>query len=386
MGPTYNSMSPDKGLLKEWPAGGPQLLWKTTEIGHGYSMPTIGNDTVYITGDVDGTLTVFAYDLAGKQKWKGDAGPGYTVASNFPGARTSVTIDGDRLYVFSAVGRLTCLDAATGKPKWAKEAREFGGRAPNWAYAESVTIYKDWALFTPGGQNCVVALNKNTGETVWQSTGCNFPAHYSSLLPVEFAGVQVFIAATGGGIAIFDARDGKCLFSNPFAARNTASCPSPVYSDGYVFWSPGYNKGGICLKLKKVGDTVGADVAWTTRDVGNGSAEQGGYIIDNGYIYGNRNNGWTCLELATGKPLWTDNAGKIGKGSITYADGMYYLMSEKNGNAALAELTPKGLQLKGTVQVEGDPKLNSWAHPVIVGGRMYLRNDTNLYCFDVKAK
>jgi len=380
LGANHDAKSADKGLLKEWPAGGPKLLWKVDNIGRGFSGVAVADNTVYITGDVDGTLNIFAFDMTGKPLWKAENGSGYNVEGNYPGSRATPTIDGESLYLYSGVGRLGCFDAKTGQPKWKREAGEFGGRQPNWGFAESVLIYKDWAVFTPGGANCIVALEKNTGKTVWQSKGFNGAAQYGSILPVEFEGVPLFIAGTHGGIVIVDARDGKVLFSNRFAAGNVASCPTPAYADGHVFWSVGYGKGNICLKLKKAGGSVSAAVAWSNREM---SCHHGGYIIDNGYVYGNHNDGWSCLDLKSGERQWFDRAGSIGKGSVTYADGMLYLFSENNGNLALASFTPQGLQIKGKLKVDGTGP--SWAHPVITGGRLYVRYDRNLYCFDVKG-
>ena len=147
-----------------------------------------------------------------------------------------------------------------------------------------------------------------------------------------------------------------------------------------MFWANGYVKGGICLKLakNKKDNKITADVAWTTKDM---DCHHGGYIIHEGYIYGNHNGGWSCLDLKTGKRMW--NAKGVGKGSLCFADGMLYLFSENNGRGGLATCSPDGMEMKGTLQVAG--KEPSWAHPVVIGGRLYLRYDTNLYCFDVKT-
>ena len=171
--------------------------------------------------------------------------------------------------------------------------------------------------------------------------------------------------------------NGKLLWSNDWSAGNTANCPTPAYADGYVFWANGYGKGGICLKLKKDDDKVAADVAWKTNDM---VCHHGGYVIHKGYIYGNHEGGWTCLDLKTGKKKWNEKA--VGKGSLCFADGMLYLFSEDGGKAGLATCSPEGLKVKGKVKVKGDGP--SWAHPVVVGGRLYLRYDNHLYCFSVK--
>jgi outer membrane protein assembly factor BamB len=189
----------------------------------------------------------------------------------------------------------------------------------------------------------------------------------------------LIVTGTRAGIACFSLKTGQALWSNDWCTGNTANCPDPAYSDGHVFWANGYRKGGICLKLEASGDKVSADEAWTTDEM---VCHHGGYIIHEGYIYGNHNAGWSCLNLKTGERKWHERA--VGKGSLCFADGMLYLFSERGGKAALATCSPEGLTVKGNVTVEGSGP--SWAHPVVIGGRLYLRYAENLYCFDVKAK
>jgi outer membrane protein assembly factor BamB len=376
-GPNHDDKSPDKGLLKEWPPEGPPLLWKVDGIGRGFSSVSVSGGKVYVTGDTGGRLAVFAFDMTGKplgkidhdQAWTGDPG----------GARATPTIDSGKLYILSGHGLLGCYEAATGRKVWTRAMKEFAGGVPGWGYSESVLILGNLAIATPGGKNCIVALDKATGRTVWMSRGYEAPANYGSCVPFTFQGVPQIAAGTGGGIVGVDARTGEALWSNGFAAGNTANCPTPAYSDGLVFWANGYGKGGICMRLSVAGGRASADEAWTTPDM---DCHHGGYIIDNGYIYGNAGGGWACLELKSGNRKWY--AEGVGKGSLTWADGMLYLFGENNGRAALATCSPQGLKIKGDFKVKGSGP--SWAHPVVIGGRLYLRYDANLYCFDVKAK
>jgi len=374
-GPTLDNKSPDTGLLKQWPAAGPKLLWKTDGIGQGFSTVAVANGMIYTTGDLDGKLTIFAFDSSGKPEW---SKPHDQEWANDPGgSRSTPTIDSGKLYILSAHGLIGCYNAKTGEKIWTRRMQEFGGSPHGWGYAESVLIQGKLALVTPGGKNCIVALDKTTGQTVWMSKGFSAPPNYGSLMPFTFQGVPLIVAGTGGGLFCVDARNGQLQWSNDFCAGNTANCPTPAYSNGYVFWANGYGKGGICMKLKKVGNKVDADVAWTTGDM---DCHHGGYVILDGYIYGNNGGGWTCLKLTDGTKTWNDRG--VGKGSICYADGMLYLFSENSGQMGLASFSPQGMQLKGKFNVRGEGP--SWAHPVVVGGRLYLRYDQNLYCFDVK--
>jgi len=374
LGPNRDGKSLDTGLLKEWPAEGPKLLWKADGIGVGFSSVAVVGGKVYITGDQDGKLMIFAFDLEGKPLWKTDHGQ----ARGGPeGSRASPVIDNGNLYLLGGHGLIGCYDAQSGAKKWSHTAKEFGGSSGGWGYAESVLIYKNMAIFKPGGKNCVVALDKTSGETIWKSTGFDAGPEYSSCIAVTFEGQPLIISGSNQGIFAVDADNGNLLWSNGWSANNTANCPTPAYADGHVFWSNGYGKGGICMKLKKEAGKVAAEKAWTTKDL---VCHHGGYVIHEGYIYGNHDGGWTCHELTTGKKTWYERA--VGKGSLCFADGMLYLFSEDRGQAALATCSPAGLQLKGKVQVEGREK--SWAHPVVVGARLYLRYHTHLYCFDVK--
>ena len=341
----------------------------------GFSSVAVAGGKVYISGDQGGKLMLFAFDLDGKQLWKAPHGAG---RGGPDGSRASPVIDDGHVYLLSGNGLLGCFDAQSGAKKWSKSARDFGGSPGGWGYAESVLIYKNLAIFKPGGKNCIVALDKTTGETVWKSTGFDAGPEYGSCIPVTFEDQTMIVTGTNRGIFAVDAQSGKLLWSNDWSAGNTANCPTPAYADGHVFWSNGYGKGGICLKLAKDGDKVVADVAWKTKDL---VCHHGGYVIHEGHIYGNHDGGWACLDLKSGRKKWHEKA--VGKGSLCFADNMLYLFSENGGQAGLATCSPEGLKLKGKVKVKGNGP--SWAHPVVVGGRLYLRYDTHLYCFDVKS-
>ncbi|MGA2256776.1 MAG: PQQ-binding-like beta-propeller repeat protein [Thermoguttaceae bacterium] len=373
-GPNHDGKSPDTGLLQEWPKQGPKLLWQADGIGVGFSSVAVAGDKIYITGDQNGKLMLSALDLDGKQLWKIPHGGS---RGGPDGSRASPVIDNGNVYLLNGNGLVGCFDANSGEKKWSKAASDFGGSSGGWGYAESVLIYNGLAIFKPGGKNCIVALDKTTGKTVWKSTGFDAGPEYGSCIPVTFEGQTIIVTGTSRGIVAVDAQSGELLWSNDWSAGNTANCPTPAYADGHIFWSNGYGKGGICLKLTKDGDKVVADVAWKTKDL---VCHHGGYVIHEGYIYGNHEGGWTCLDLKSGQKKWEERA--VGKGSLCFADNMLYLFSENAGAAGLATCSPDGMELKGKVKVKGDGP--SWAHPVVVGGRLYLRYDTHLYCFDVK--
>ncbi len=374
LGPNHDGKSLDTGLLKEWPDGGPALLWEASGIGVGFASVAVTGGKVYVTGDKDGKLILTTFDIDGKQLWQAPCGKS---RGGPDGSRSSPVIDHGNIYILDGNGLMGCYDQATGKKKWTRESRQWGGGPGGWGYAESPLVLGKLVVFKPGGKNCIVALDKTTGKTVWESTGFEAGPEYGSCIPVAFAGKKMIVTGTNRGIVAVDAQSGKLLWSNDWSAGNTANCPTPAYADGYVFWANGYGRGGICLKLAKDGDEVVAEVAWKTHDM---VCHHGGYVIHEGYIYGNHEGGWTCLDLKTGQKKWHERA--VGKGSLCFADDMLYLFSEDAGQAGLATCSPDGLQLKGKVKVKGNGP--SWAHPVVIGGRLYLRYDTHLYCFDVK--
>ncbi|MCX7935865.1 MAG: PQQ-like beta-propeller repeat protein, partial [Planctomycetota bacterium] len=266
-GPNRDGRSPDKGLLKEWPAEGPKMVWRVDTVGIGFASVAVSRGVVYTAGDIDGKQMVLALDAAdGKVKWRAEVGAACT-AGGYNGSRGTPAIDGDYVYYLSGEGIISCLAAKDGSKKWSRRMSEFGGKMPSWGYAESVLIYGDKAIVTPGGATCLVALDKKTGKEEWKSSGFNAPAHYSSCIVATWDKKDMVINGTGGGIVGVDARTGRTLWFSDFCKGNTANCPTPVFSDGRVFWANGYGKGGVCLKLEDKGKDIAATAAWTTSEM-----------------------------------------------------------------------------------------------------------------------
>ncbi len=375
-GPNRNGKSADTGLLKAWPEGGPKLLWKVTDIGKGFSTVTVSKGVVYTAGHAGENLTIFAFDINGKPKWKVAQGPAVKVAH--PGSRSTPVISDGKLYLTGAGGLVTCHSITNGKEVWKKDMRALGGKPGNWGYAESVLILDTMAVFTPGGKNALVALNKATGKEIWKSD-VQANTHYSSPIAVKEGNSTIIVQGSGSGIFAVNARDGKKIWMDEFCKKNTANCPDPAYSDGHLFWANGYGKGGICFKVECKNGAWSFTEAYRTKDM---VCHHGGYVIEKGYVYGNHGGGWSCLDLKTGQVKWNDKG--VGKGSLCFADGMLYLFGERGGQAGLAAATPDAFKMSGQVKVAGNGP--SWAHPVVADGKLFLRYDTNLYCFDVKAK
>lgn len=377
-GEQRDGKSQDTGLLERWPADGPKLQWRVRNIGVGFSSVAVKDGRVYVTGAIDGKLTIHALDARnGDPLWQISHGTAWS--KNYPGARATPTIDEGRLFLLSGLGKIACYAAADGDKIWTREMSDFGSRPPGWGFAESVLIARNLAVITPGGSKCIVALDKKTGRTRWTSEGNGGGAQYGSCLLAFHNKVPMLIAGTRSGLVAVHPAKGRVLWTNDFSTDNTANCPTPAYSDGYVFWATGYGKGGICLKLSARDGNVRAREAWRTADM---VCHHGGYVIQDGYIYGNHGNGWACLELKTGRKMWYGPG--VGKGSLCLADGMLFLFGEKGGEAGLAVASPDRFEMRGRFRVEGSG--TSWAHPVVAGGRLYLRYAYNLYCYDVSGR
>jgi outer membrane protein assembly factor BamB len=351
------------------------LLWKAEDIGKGYSTVAIGWGTIYTTGDVEGKLRLFAFGLDGQPRWQQDQDKAWE--KPVPGARATPTLQDGKLYLMSGHGLVVCRDAQDGSLIWERRMGGFGGKVPQWGYSESVLIHDGKAIITPGGRQCVVALSAATGETVWTSEGIQAGAEYGSCIVVRRPQVTMVVGVTKPGLVAVRADNGEKLWTNDYSRGGGVNVPTPVFGDGHLFWPNGFSKGAICLRL---GDDGMPTVAWTTDQ--DRECHLGDFVLDGGYLYGHHGGHWKCIDLRTGEVKWKGKG--VGNGSVCWADGMLYLFSEGGGVAGLAVCTPDGFEPRGRFRVEG--KGRSWAHPVVIGGRLYLRYDTTLYCFDVRGK
>jgi outer membrane protein assembly factor BamB len=388
-GPQRNGISQEKGLLKEWPKGGPRLVWQVKEIGFGYSTPAVVGERIYLLSNT-GLENEFVQALSvkdGKQLWSTRLGKvgNPNQQPSYPGARSTPTVDGRLLYALGSDGDLACLEAATGKVRWRKNLRtEFGGRPGEWAYSESPLIDGDVLVCTPGGsQATLVALNKRTGEVLWKSAvPGGDEAGYASPIVVEVDGVRQYVQFLQKGLVGVEAKSGKFLWRDDRAARNNpSSITTPVVYGGYVY-SAGGLTGGSIAQLKRNGDVFEVSPISFSRRLPNGI---GGAVLLDGHLYGTSGSTLLCVEFATGAVKWQDRS--VGPASLCYADGRLYLHGE-NGDVALVEPTPEGYREKGRFTPPDPPdrgRSQAWCYPVVANGRLYIRDLGTLWCFDVKG-
>jgi outer membrane protein assembly factor BamB len=382
-GPDGTRISRETGLLKEWPASGPRLIWTANNLGGGYGSIAVAADRVFLQGARESSSTVLALNRAdGKEVWAKALGPVATRMRTSMGAgpRGTPTVDGDLLFVLTENGDLACLKASDGATVWQLNIlSEFGGSQLSWLISESPMVDGPHLVVSPGGPGAgMVKLDKMTGKTVWKSQGLGDTAAYSSITIADVQGVRTYLTFTAQAGVGVRASDGKLMFRYPKAVNNVANIATPVFFNNKVFFTSGYGAGGGLLDLTaKDGEVVASEV-YHTNDMRN---HHGGVVLVDGYLYGFNDLILTCLEFATGKVMWRDRS--VGKGSVTYADGHLYVQGE-NSMFALAEATPLGYREKGRFAFPEKGQL-SWAHPAISDGRLYVRNQDTLLVYDIKA-
>jgi len=380
-GPERTSLSKETGLMKTWPATGPTVAWTVSNLGPGYGSLAIKDDRIYTQGVKGKESVVFCLNRAdGKPVWSQALGQTRD-QDRGPGPRGTPTVDGDRLYALSENGDLACLKIKDGSVAWRRNIlKDFGGSNITWLISESPLVDGNRLIVTPGGDGAsIVALDKMTGSPVWTSKELSDPAGYSSCVAADVGGVRTIIGFTGRAAVGLRASDGKLMWRYETVSNRTANIATPIFHDNKVFYSSAYGTGCALLGLTAQGGEVKAQEIYFNRDMQN---HHGGLVLVNGYLYGFSNAILTCMEFATGKTVWRDRS--VGKGTLTYADGHLYLLSEGNV-VGLAEATPEGYKEKGRFNIS-DQGYPSWAHPVVCGGKLYVRNQGVLTAYDVKAR
>ena len=393
-GPARNGTSQETGLLKQWPAEGPKLIWQVNDIGDGYSTPAIVGKRIYLMSN-RGMENEFVQALStqdGKPVWTTRVGNVGNPNQNppYPKARSTPTVDGDFIYALGSDGDIACLETKSGKIRWQKSIRkEFGGQPGEWAYAESPLVDGDVVVITPGGAEAtIVALNKKTGAVIWKSAiPGGDPAGYASAIVVQGGGRKQYVQLLSKGIVGVDAKTGQFLWRYAEAAKGPAQYFTPVARDEYVYGGAlGVGGGLVRLKLDQGG--VAAEQVYFTRGLPNGI---GGAVLVGEYLYGTEVGATlVAAEFATGKVKWQDKS--IGWSSIASADGLLFLHGT-SGVVALVEATPEGYREKGRFTPPAQPKHSqagpfpegSFAYPVIANGRLYIRDLGTLWAYDIKA-
>jgi outer membrane protein assembly factor BamB len=386
-GPKIDNKSPDTGLLKEWPEGGPARLWEATGIGEGYSTVAIVGNRIYTTGEIDGDCVITALDMDGNTVWTRANGKAWD--GSYPGTRSTPTIVAGLLYHLSGVGNLICLKADTGEVVWSVNIFErFDGRNITWGLAESPLVVADAVICTPGGEEVsMAALDRMTGETVWKCKGTGDRPGYASPILVDCDGMQQIVTAMSESIVGVRASDGTLLWRYPHKVYTDQNTTTPLFQDGFLIISACVKKGTTSLRLQVSGDKCSVEQHWHSKTLDN---KQGGIVLLDGRLYGyaefQRSAPWVCLDFESGETIFQGapvrSAYKYKNGCLTCADGMLYLYSD-NGNMALVKPRDTQFDVAGRLTIEDPGERPTWAHPVVFGGRLYVRYGNRLGAYRV---
>ena len=388
-GPNRTGIYPDKGLLKQWPEGGPQLVLEIKGFGKGYSQPVVYKDVIYITGIKHDTLDVIsAFDLKGKLLWE----KAYSSAwiKSYSSTRCTPTIQNDRIYLVGGIGTICCLDARNGKEIWSQDPQtEFSGEYHMWGIAESVLLTDNAALYVTGGSKAsVVAYDKISGKLLWSAKSLGGQRAYASSMLIERNNLKIVLAQTCNDLIGINAANGDVLWNfnvepfHTFPNGKGVNTNDPIYSNGEIFITSGYKHPALMFSLAEDGRSV--KLKWQNDSM---NVHHGGAILLNGNIYGsnwltNTKGHWVSVNWQTGKTNWVKDW--FNKGSIAYADGMLYYYDDKNGNVALVQPDPNDLKIISTFKVDkGDGPY--WAHPAIYNGLLYIRHGDILLIYNIKA-
>ena len=401
-GSNRDGRSPETDLLQEWPEGGPPLAWKASGVGSGFSSISVVGGRIFTMGDLEDGQHVFALkEDGGEILWKTKVGPIHE--DEYGGPRSTPTTDGDLIYMTNTEGDVICLEAASGKEVWRVSMTENyesylmkAMGSYDWKYAESPLVDGDQVVVTPGHIRAVmVALNKKTGEEIWMTRGGRIGplgsdgAAYSSIVVTEIAGVRQYVQLVGRGVIGVDAATGEMLWSYNRVANDIANIATPIVTGNHVFASTGYGTGAALLEISRNEETE----EWEAREVYFLEADtlqnhHGGLILDQGTIYtgSGHNKGFpVAVAFDSGEVAWGPirNDGQS-SAAITYADGRVYFRYQ-NGLMILVEANPEEYIEHGSFPIP-DAKKPSWSHPVVANGKLYLREQDNLFSYDITAQ
>lgn len=378
-GPNRDGISKERGLRKSWPSGGPPLAWRGSGAGEGYSSFAVADGRLYTMGARGNTEYVVAFDVAtGKQLWTAANGPRFS-NDRGDGPRGTPTVEGGRVYAYGASGGVSARDAATGKTIWSVNVlRQFGGSNITWGLSESPLVLEDRILVNAGGSGAsVVALKKTDGSPIWKSQSDE--SGYSSAVVQDVGGIRQAIFFTGERVIGVDVRDGRLLWSYDRVANRTANVATPIVRRNRVFVSSDYGTGAALLEMAAGEGGVTAREVYFTRDMRNHHASS---VLVGDYLYGFSGAILTAMRFDTGQVAWRGR--DFPKGSLVYADERLYLYSER-GDVGLAEVSPAGYREHGRFQLQTG-SLPTWSHPVVSGGKLFLRDQDAIYAYDVAAR
>lgn len=393
-GPNRDGVSPDTGLLEEWPDGGPTLQWTATGAGRGYSSLAIQNGKLFTLGDAPSTADdkdeyLVCFDVSnGEQLWKQNVGPAWKAGGpdSWQSSRSTPTLDGDHCYVLTAHGKLLCCSTSDGATIWKKDLKaDFkGDKGDGWGYGESVLVDGDVVVCTPGKEdNTMVALEKKTGKLVWSASRSeDRGAGHASIQISEIDGTKVYVNTTASGAMGVRASDGELLWTYDID-KTTAVIPSPIIREDLVFFTAGYNRGGALLRQVAKGKSIEVEEVYPLNN--KLENKHGGVVLIGDYLYGDSGDKGMpfCADLMTGDVVWRKRGSGKKSAAVTAADGHLYIVFH-DSTVVLAQATPDGYEEVGSFELKDNGyERPMWSHPVVTGGKLFVRQDDKIYCYDV---
>lgn len=422
-GPNRDGVSKETGLLKAWPKAGPKLLWKTDQAGGGLSGMAVVGGVVYTMGArgkatfgpkpkelVVGGIEEYAlaFDDKGKELWATKIGLVHDWKGNqwSRGPNATPAVTGDHVVVQTSKGVVACL-TKKGELVWKKDlVADLGGAVMTlaggpeglgWGYTGSPLIDGDKVVVAVGGKKgLLAALELKSGKVEWQSKDVTDEAAYGSPAVGTIDGVKQYLYGSEKAMYSFAAKDGSLLWKRDHKGpTEDAPTPSPVVLGNRVYYNFGYEPHAALIEVSGKGGKWTTKDVWASETIGS---RQGGTVIVDGHIYGFHENArWMCQELETGKIVWGESGRQLLKaGTVIAADGKLFVVEEdmrKPGQAttyvSLLNASPDGMKVLSQFMLPGQsktrkPSAKVWTHPSLSEGKLYVRDNELLYCYEVK--
>lgn len=377
-GPSRDGISPERGLLQKWPDGGPRVVWRNDKIGYGWSSVAVVKATVYTSGVIDDILTVTSLDSAGHVRWqqrleRASKGAGYK------GSRSTPTVDGNRLYVVSGDGTVYCLTADSGEQVWsANLVQRYGNGVPRWSMAESVLIDGNRAICAPGARGSMVALDKHTGKEIWAAEPVDSKTGYASVMLIEYRGVRQLVTFSGKSVFGANADTGNLLWKDKRAHQRygDVNATSVVFADGMLYVTSGYRAGSVGYRVNVAGKRVSVTRAWESRFLDD---HHGGVVLIDGKVIGvgHERRGLTALDLKTGREIC--RVRKFREASVICADGKLICQGHRG---TIALVNPATGKVISSFRLKTQKR--TWAIPAVSDGLLYIRNGSQVTCYDIR--
>ena len=374
-GPNRDGISPETGLLKHWSDDGPMELWRI-QLGEGFSGVSISDGrayTMYVKGEDE--IVVCLDAASGVEIWHYLDDYRFENRQGGDGPRATPTVDGDRVYVLSAYGRLVALDAINGKELWSHDfTKAFSSNVPRHGFSVSPIIEGELLLIETGGESgkALLACDKRSGKIVWSSE--DDAIGYSSPITVTILGTRQTVFFTGRGLVSVSPIDGEIYWRYDWPTRFNVNAATPIFiPPDKIFISSGYDMGAAVVQIEAADGKLSTAEVWTSREMKNHFSSS---VLHDGYVYGFDNAFLKCIDAETGEEQWVKRG--FGKGSLIYADGNLIILGEE-GTLALAKATPTQYEEAAQMQIFNG---RCWTMPTLSGGKLYLRNTEELICLD----